>query len=276
VDKQRILRKQTITEAAIITSIIAFLSKIVGYIREMLTAKYFGTSPQVDAFEVALIIPNMVLGLFASGAQAINCKTLFRKKEEGNSGKLLVNQIFLIYSVVLMIITALLILFSPVFVKIVASGFSGERLEYASTFVKMLAIFGYLNVMTGFFTGVFQAEKQFLYPALAGLIANSVIPITLILLTPSIGIYSKVLGQDLFGFVYFSMLFSFLYFRWKFFRTYDVKNIDWVMLKEFISLMMPAMIVSGLSVLYQIIDKTIASFCHTVLLHLLPMHRLYF
>jgi len=82
VDKQRILRKQTITEAAIITSIIAFLSKIVGYIREMLTAKYFGTSPQVDAFEVALIIPNMVLGLFASGAQAIIVRLYSKKKKK--------------------------------------------------------------------------------------------------------------------------------------------------------------------------------------------------
>jgi len=54
--------------------------------------------------------------------------------------------------------------------------------------LKMLAIFGYLNVMTGFFTGVFQAEKQFFYPALVGLIANIAVPICLIVLTPHIGI----------------------------------------------------------------------------------------
>jgi len=260
-DRKRILRSQTVTEAAIITTIIALLSKVVGYIRDMLTARYFGTSPQMDAFEVALIIPNMVLGLFASGAQTIIVRLYSEKKEKSiNEGKTFVSQIFFIYSVILMLVTILLIIFSPIVVKIVASGFTSVRLQYASTFVKMLAIFGYLNIMTGFFTGVFQAEKQFLYPAVSGLVANILIPITLIVLAPRIGIYSRVLGQDLFGFAYFILLFSFLYFRWKFFRSYDVKQIDWHGLKEFTNLMIPAMIISGLSVLYQIIDKTVASY----------------
>ncbi len=258
-DRKRILRKQTIKEAAIISSVIAFLSKIVGYVRDMLTAKYFGTSPQMDAFEVALIIPNMILGLFATGAQTIIIRLYGEKKEEKKE-KILVNQIFFIYSIVLMVLTLLLILFSPFFVKIVASGFTSLRLSYASNFVKVLAIFGYLNVSSGFLTGVFQAEKQFLYPALTGLIANIVIPIAIVLLTPSIGIYSRVLGQDFFGLVYFLMLFSFLFFRWKFFRIYNLKNIDWPLIKEFTNLMLPAVVVSGLSVLYQIIDKTVASY----------------
>jgi putative peptidoglycan lipid II flippase len=261
-DRKRILRSQTITEAAIITSIVAFLSKIVGYIRDMLTAKYFGTSPQMDAFEVALIIPNMILGLFAAGMQTIIVRMYTEKKEQQGleKGKTFVSQLFFIYSVLLFFITILLVIFSPFVVKIVASGLTSDRFTYASTFVKMLAIFGYLNIMTGFFTGVFQAEKQFLYPAVAGLIANIVIPITLILLAPRIGIYSRVLGQNLFGFVYFFLLFSFLYFRWKFFRHYNIKEIDWAGFKEFTNLMIPAMIVSGLSVLYQIIDKTVASY----------------
>ncbi|BAL80562.1 murein biosynthesis integral membrane protein MurJ [Caldisericum exile] len=260
-DKRRILRSQTITEAAIITSIVAFLSKIVGYVRDMLTAKYFGTSPQMDAFEVALIIPNMILGLFAAGMQTIIVRMYTEKREQGGEqGKVFVSQLFFIYSIILFLITLLLIVFSPIFVKIVASGLTSDRFNYASTFVKMLAVFGYLNIMTGFFTGVFQAEKQFLYPAVAGLVANIVIPVSLVILAPKIGIYSRVVGQDLFGFVYFFLLFSFLYLRWKFFRHYDIKEIDWAGFKEFTNLMIPAMIVSGLSVLYQIIDKTVASY----------------
>jgi len=71
-DKNRIrhhLSRQTITEAAIITSVIALLSKVVGYVRDMLTAKYFGTSMQMDAFEVALIIPNMIWGCLLRGCK---------------------------------------------------------------------------------------------------------------------------------------------------------------------------------------------------------------
>ena len=263
-DKNRIrhhLSRQTITEAAIITSVIALLSKVVGYVRDMLTAKYFGTSMQMDAFEVALIIPNMILGLFAAGLQTIIVRMYSEKKEESREkGKVFVNQLFFIYSVFLFIITILIIIFSKASVKIVAAGFTSERLNYASTFVKMLAIFGYLNVMTGFFTGVFQAEKQFFYPALVGLIANIAVPICLIVLTPHIGIYSRVIGQDVFGIIFFLMLFIFLFSRWGFFKKFDIKHIDWASIREFTSLVMPAIVVSSLSVLYQIIDKTIGSY----------------
>ncbi|NMB99404.1 MAG: hypothetical protein GYA35_03885, partial [Thermoanaerobaculaceae bacterium] len=97
-DRKRIrhrLSHQTITEAAIITAVLAFLSKVVGYVRDMLTAKYFGTSMQMDAFEVALIIPNMILGLFAAGLQTIIVRMYSEKKEESmEKGKVFVNQLF--------------------------------------------------------------------------------------------------------------------------------------------------------------------------------------
>ena len=263
-DRKRIrhrLSHQTITEAAIITAVLAFLSKVVGYVRDMLTAKYFGTSMQMDAFEVALIIPNMILGLFAAGLQTIIVRMYSEKKEESREkGKVFVNQLFFIYSIFLFIITILIIVFSPAAVKIVAAGFTSDRLNYASTFVKMLAIFGYLNVMTGFFTGVFQAEKQFFYPALVGLIANIAVPICLIVFTPSIGIYSRVIGQDMFGIIFFLMLFIFLYSRWGFFKRFNIRNIDWSSIREFTNLVMPAIAVSSLNILYQIIDKTIGSY----------------
>ena len=263
-DRKRIrhrLSRQTITEAAIITAVLAFLSKVVGYVRDMLTAKYFGTSMQMDAFEVALIIPNMILGLFAASLQTIIIRMYSEKKEESREkGKVFVNQLFVIYSIFLFAITVLLIIFSPLAVKIVAFGFTSDRLNYASTFVKMLAIFGYLNVMTGFFTGVFQAEKQFFYPALVGLIANIVIPISLIIFTPSIGIYSRVVGQDLFGIVFFLMLFIFLYARWGFFKRFNIRHIDWSSIREFTNLVTPAILLSSASVLYQITDKTVASY----------------
>jgi len=58
------LKKQTITQAALIIAAISFISKFFGFFREVLVAKYFGATGQTDAFLVALIIPSMILGLF--------------------------------------------------------------------------------------------------------------------------------------------------------------------------------------------------------------------
>ncbi|MGC9125401.1 MAG: murein biosynthesis integral membrane protein MurJ [Caldisericaceae bacterium] len=257
----RILRKQTITEATIIISVIALLSKVVGYARDVLSAKYFGTSYQVDAFVVASLIPTMVLGLFSGGMQAIAIRMYAEKKEQGfDKARVFINQIFFVFSVVLLVITALLVIFSRFSVKLVAFGFTGDRLALASSFTKYLAIFGYLNIMVGFFTGVFQVEKQFFYPALIGLLANVSVPFSIWLFSPSIGIYSKVVGQDAFGLLYFMPLYLFLAIRWGFFKRFDVRKINWADIGEFTRLMLPAIVISGMSVIYQITDKTVASF----------------
>jgi len=72
--------------------------------------------------------------------------------------------------------------------------------------------------------------------------------------------YSRVIGQDVFGIIFFLMLFIFLFQDWGFFKKFDIKHIDWASIREFTSLVMPAIVVSSLSVLYQIIDKTIGSY----------------
>jgi putative peptidoglycan lipid II flippase len=257
----RILRRQTITEATVIISVIALLSKVVGYARDVLSAKYFGTSYQVDAFVVASLIPTMVLGLFSGGMQAIAIRMYAEKKEESfDKARVFINQIFFVFSVILLFITLVLIIFSKFSVKLVAFGFTGERLALASSFTKYLAIFGYLNIMVGFFTGVFQVEKQFFYPAFIGLLANLSVPFSIWLFSPSIGIYSKVVGQDVFGLLYFMPLYLFLAIRWGFFKRFNIRKIDWVDIGEFTRLMLPAIIISGMSVIYQITDKTVASF----------------
>jgi putative peptidoglycan lipid II flippase len=257
----RILKRQTITEAAIIITIITFLSKIFGYAREVLVAKYFGTSAQTDAFLVAMLIPSMILGLFSGGIQTVVIREYAEKKTKSISdAKILVNQIFFIFSVVLAVVSLFLVLFSEFFIKIVAFGFTGERLVLASNFMKFLIPFGFMMVLTGLFTGLFQIEKQFLYPAFIGLISNILVPLSLVLLSPFMGIGSWTVGQNLFGLLYFFPMFFVLKYRWKFFDIFELHKIRWNEIYEFVSLMFPIIVVSGIGIIYQIIDKVIASF----------------
>lgn len=257
----RILKRQTITEAAIIITIITFLSKIFGCAREVLVAKYFGTSAQTDAFLVAMLIPSMILGLFSGGIQTVVIREYAEKKTKSISeAKILVNQIFFIFSVVLAVISLFLVLFSEFFIKIVAFGFTGERLVLASNFMKFLIPFGFMIVLSGLFTGLFQIEKQFLYPAFIGLISNILVPLSLVLLSPFIGIGSWTVGQNLSGLLYFFPMFFVLKYRWKFFDIFELHKIRWKEIYEFVRLMFPIVVVSGIGIIYQIIDKVIASF----------------
>jgi putative peptidoglycan lipid II flippase len=260
----RILKRQTITEAVIIITIITFLSKIFGYAREVLVAKYFGTSAQTDAFLVAMLIPSMILGLFSGGIQTVVIREYAEKKSKNiPEAKILVNQIFFIFSVVLAVVSLFLVLFSEFFIKIVAFGFSGERLMLASNFMKFLTPYGFMMVLSGLFTGLFQIERQFLYPAFIGLISNILVPLSLVLLSPFLGIGSWAVGQNLFGLIYFFPMFFVLKYRWKFFDIFELPKIRWKEISEFVRLMLPIILVSGIGIIYQIIDKMIASFLPT-------------
>ena len=257
----RILKRQTVTEAAIIITTITFLSKIVGYAREVLVAKYFGATAQTDAFVIAMLIPSMILGLFSGGIQTVVIREYAEKKTKSISdAKIFVNQIFFIFSVVLAVVSLFLILFSSFFIKIVAFGFEGVRLALASNFMKFLTVFGFMNVLSGLFIGLFQIEGQFLYPAFIGLISNMLIPLSLVLLAPLMGIGSWTLGQNLFGLLHFFAMFFILKYRWKFFDIFEVHKIRWDEISEFVRLMLPIVVVSGIGIIYQIIDKTVASF----------------
>jgi len=47
-----ILKKQTITQAALLISVLTLISKFIGFFREVLIANYFGATGQTDAFVV--------------------------------------------------------------------------------------------------------------------------------------------------------------------------------------------------------------------------------
>ena len=64
-------------------------------------------------------------------------------------------------------------------------------------------------VLSGLFTGLFQIEGQFLYPAFVGLVADMLIPLSLVFLTPLMGIGSWAVGQNFFGLLLFLQCFLF-------------------------------------------------------------------
>ena len=256
----RILRWQTVSESALILTVITFLSKIIGYLRTVLVAYYFGTSAQVDAFVVAMLIPSLVFGIIAGGLQTVIIPVYTEEKQKNlQKAKVFVNQIFLINVILLLLLSFIMFLFPAAFVKIVAYGFKGTRLSQAAYFMRFLIIFGFFNVLAGLFIGLLQAEKQFLFPALTLLVGNSLIPLSLFLFAKKIGINSWTIGEISFGTFIFSVMFLFLYYKKQFFQGFELLHIDFQKVWNFFVLLLPIILTSGVTALYKIVDKTVAS-----------------
>jgi len=258
------IKKQTIAEAAFLIAFINLLSKFIGFAREMLVANYFGVTAQTDAFLVALIVPSALLGLFAAGLGTLIVPFYLEKKAVAiEEARKFVNSTFLVWGSISVLVSILILAFAPVLVKIIAYGFKGERLNLAVTLTRYLVLAGLSTVLVGFFTGIFQAEKQFFLPAFVSLISNGLIVVSLYFLHSQLGIHSWTVGQLLFAVVQFLILFSFLYFRRNLFHTLSYQQIDWKEISRFAALLFPLIFSGGLSILNQIVDKTIASVLDT-------------
>lgn len=261
IKNSRILRRQRISEATLIIATLTLLSKFIGYLREALVANYFGATAQTDAFVIAMLIPSMVFGLIAAGGlQSIIIPVYIEKKKiNRDKARIFINQVFFITFILLAILSVFIFVFPEFFIKLVAYGFEGQRLTLAAKFIRYLIALGFLTVFTGFLTGLFQTEKQFLYPALISATGNMLIPLSLVLLTNRIGINSWTIGEISSASFTFLALFLFMFVRRGFFKNFALKNIEWKEMEHFGKLLLPIMFVSGLSFINQIVDKSVAS-----------------
>lgn len=255
-----ILRKQTIVQATILITVFLFLSKAIGYFREIFVAKYFGATGQTDAFLVALIIPTMIMGLMSSGLGTLIIPTYIKKSEENEKqAKIFINQIFFIWLIITGLLCLVVYLFAPFFVKLIAYGFQGERFILAVNLTRRLIPLGFATIFVGFFTGIYQSKKQFLYPTVISVVGNALVVLSLILFVNKLGINSWTIGQLSSGIFCFIALFFVLYKRWNFLKEFNLKEFRTKEIKNFLIILIPLILTGGINILNQIIDKTIAS-----------------
>jgi putative peptidoglycan lipid II flippase len=119
-NKQHILK-----HAGIVTSI-TLLSRIFGYVRDQRITYLLGTLPASDAYTVAYRIPNLLRRLVAEGAMTASFIPVFTHllKEEGREKVWeFANKFFWTMALVLTGLAVFGIVFSPLFINLVASGF---------------------------------------------------------------------------------------------------------------------------------------------------------
>lgn len=254
-------RKQGLAEATIFITAISFVSRAIGYLREVLIANYFGASGQTDAFLVALVIPTMVTGLIANGLTTLMIPVYMEKNsKDPEKAKKFVNQIFYLSCGFFLLASFIILIFAPFFVKIAAPGFSGEGFKLAVTLTRYLVPAGFAMVFIGFFTGIYSAQKNFSYPAIVAIIGNALVVMFIILLTPQLGINSWTIGQLAYAILSFAALFWVLWRKDGLFQNFSIKDSDWVEIKRFMRLVLPVILSSSIFILNQIADKVVASY----------------
>lgn len=144
-------------------------SRILGFIRDLLTASTLGASIYSDIFFIAFKLPNLFRRIFAEGAFTQVFIPAFAR---ASKKAVFSANIFLIFISIILIITLLVNLLPGVFTKAIAVGFSDETIEIASPYVAIN--FWYLPLIFAmtFLSGMLQYKNHFATTAFATALLN--------------------------------------------------------------------------------------------------------
>jgi len=168
-----------------IFSVATGLSRIAGLVREVVAARYFGTTGPASAFTAAFQVPNLIRSLFADQALSAAFVPVFSELLEHEKRKealQLAGALFGLILAVLSVITVLFILAAGVVMPLFTEDQALDDLTVGLTRV-MFPIVVLLG-LNGLVVGVLNAHDHFTVPALSPLLWNLVIIAALIGLTP--------------------------------------------------------------------------------------------
>ncbi len=124
-----------------------FLSRILGFVRDLLIARVFGAGIYTDAFFVAFKIPNLLRRLFAEGAfsQAFVPILAEYKNQRGHEDtQSLVNHVATLLGLALVVVALIGIVAAPLIVYISAPGFASDPEKFGLTVDLLRIIFPYI------------------------------------------------------------------------------------------------------------------------------------
>lgn len=173
--KSSINAKKSLLKSFSIISSMTFLSRITGYIRDAFIAAFLGASFYSDAFFVAFRIPNLFRRLLGEGALTpaivpVASELLTHKKDSEEE----LRSIISLSAFIVLIVTVLGIILSPLIVKIFAYGFTKNEMLYNLTVNLNRLMFPYLFLISivAVYMGFLNSANHFFAPSFSPVLLN--------------------------------------------------------------------------------------------------------
>src|SRR5713101_2918187 len=172
-------------------SALTLLSRITGLVRESLKAVGFGAGLQMDAFEAAFRLPNILRRLFAEGAfsQAFVPILAEYKRQRGDDAtRDLVGTVGALLAVVLLVISAVGVLAAPWLVYLLASGFARTpgKVELTAELIRIMFPYILFISLVSLAGGVLNVYRRFAIPAFTPVLLNVAMISAAIFLAPHV------------------------------------------------------------------------------------------
>ena len=265
--------------SASVFSFFTLISRILGYIRDILIAIFLGASIFADAFFVAFRLPNTFRRLFAEGTfnAAFIPSYTTAKIEDEKKGKKFADNVLSSLVIILLFLVTIVEIFTPYLIYIIAPGFIENQIKFdlAVELTRITFPFLFFVSLSSFFSGILNSNNKFAAAAAAPIILNIVLIISLILSYVQELDYAKQLsyGVTIAGIIQLLFL---IFVTKKFYKP----KINFIFrysrkVKFFFKKLLPSILSSGVTQINILIGTIIASFQSSAVSYLYYADRIY-
>ena len=255
------------------------ISRILGYLRDVLIAIFLGTSFLADAFFVAFRIPNTFRRLFAEGT--FNAAFIPSYTSELTKGKLksnqFANEIFNLLFLGLLSMVFVAEIFMPYVVSFIAPGFveNSSKILIATELTRITFPFLLFVSLASFFAAILNSHNKFA--------AASAAPIILNIILIGVLLFGKYLDDEIIYYLSYGVSiagFLQLIFLYRYVKNYYSLKLNFKIkinkkVKTFFKKLLPSIFSSGVTQINILVGTIIASFQASAVSYLYYADRIY-
>lgn len=182
----------SLLKSSAIVASMTMLSRIFGFIRDVMIAFYLGAGPQTDAFFVAFKLPNFMRRLFAEGAFNSAFLPMFAGmlKTDGEEKALgFASEAYSYLIAALIVVVTLAIVFMPHLMWFLAPGFQDDSAKYELTVILTRISFPYLIFISlvCLLGGILNSFEKFAAVAATPILLNACMILSVVIFSPMVG-----------------------------------------------------------------------------------------
>lgn len=258
-------KRQSLLRSTTLVSVMTLISRMAGFVRDMVIAQLFGAEAGMDAFYVAFRIPNFMRRLFAEGAfsQAfVPVLAEYQQQRPFSEVREFIGRVSGQLGAVLSIVTIIGILAAPVVIWVFAPGFGEDSMRsvLATQMLRLTFPFLMLVSLTAMAGAVLNTYGYFGVPAFTPVLLNISMILAAIYLCPRLDqpVVGLAWGVLIAGIAQFLFQLPFLYQK----RLLVKPKIGWSDpgVKRVLKLMVPALFGVSIAQLNLMVDSIFASF----------------
>lgn len=189
--------RRRIASAATLILVAYGLSRVLGAVRELVIANTFGTSHNLDDYRVAFGVPDLLFNLLLAGVISsafIPVLSEHLAKHEAERAREIAARVLNAAVVTLTVGAAILFIVAPLYVSLIAFGYSAKDHELIVSLTRILLLQPIFLGAGGLVIGILTAHQRFFLQALAPLFYNFSIIVAAAVFAPRFGVTALAVG----------------------------------------------------------------------------------